>query len=209
MQRSLVLLKPDAVLIRQASIEVMKCLEEAIPSYKLLVFEHHVVPAALGEQHYGEHKTKPFFRSLINMITNPNGVYVIVIEGEDCIAKIRTALGPTMVEKAICVECIRGKFGTCGGINCCHASDSPASAEKEIELWTSFFSIKFDEGVANKNLKELRDKYEGKFSSNMDNVREIVSRVMNDTKEYVTAMKSLTDADESMIKELLATIVLN
>jgi len=108
------------------------------------------------------------------MITNPNGVYVIVIEGKDAITKIRTALGPTMVEKAIPVDCLRGKFGTAGGINCCHASDGEESAKREIELWTKFFKIELNEEIAKKNIEEYKKKYDGKFGTDMTKIREIV-----------------------------------
>ena len=75
------------------------------------------------------------------MITNPNGVYIIVIEGIDGIAKIRASLRPTIVEKAIAQDCLRGKFRTIGGINCCHASDGIESSKREVELWKGFFKI--------------------------------------------------------------------
>ena len=209
MQRSLVLLKPDAVVIRESGIEALKRFQHDIEQCTFLVFQHVNVPKELGEQHYAEHKGKKFFPALINMITNPNGVYIIVVEGIDAISKIRASLGPTMVENAMAQDCLRGKFGTVGGINCCHASDGIESAKREVGLWTGFFKIELNEEVAKKNIEAFKATYEGKFCADLTKIREIVNRIKVESNEYVNEMKKLTDADDYLIRELLATIIVN
>ena len=143
------------------------------------------------------------------MITNPNGVYIIVVEGIDAIAKIRASLGPTMVEKAMAQDCLRGKFGTVGGINCCYASDGIESAKREVELQTGFFKIELHEEVAKKNIEAFKTKYESKLGADLTKIREIVNRIKVKSNKYVNEMKKLTDADDYLIRELLSTIIVN
>ena len=112
-----------------------------------------------------------------------------------------------MVEKAMAQDCFRGKFGTVGGINCCHASDGIESAKKEVELWTGFFKIELHEEVAKKNIEAFKTKYKGKFGSDLTKIREIVNRIKVESNEYVNEMKKLTD--DYLIKELLSTIIVN
>ena len=112
-----------------------------------------------------------------------------------------------MVEKAMVQDCLRGKFGTIGGINCCHASDGIESAKREVELWTGFFKIELHEEVAKKNIEAFKAKYEGKFGVDLTKIREIVNRIKVESNEYVNEMKKLTD--DYLIKELLSTIIVN
>ncbi|ELP90744.1 nucleoside diphosphate kinase, putative [Entamoeba invadens IP1] len=209
MQKSLVLFKPDAVCIRQAGIYALERLRKAIPNFKLLCFEPEVVPAELAKQHYAEHDGKKFFPSLIASITNPNGVVVLVIEGEDAVKIIRKELGPTFVEKAMGEDCIRGKFGITGGVNCCHASDAEESGKREVGLWTSYFKLPLDEQKAEKNYEEYKAKYDGKFQSDVTRLREIVKKIKADEEEFITEMKKMTDADDFLIKQILSAVITN
>nr|BAN38302.1 nucleoside diphosphate kinase, putative [Entamoeba histolytica] len=208
-ERALVLAKPDAVCIRQAPITAVETLLKSINGGKLLCFEHHVVPTELAEQHYEEHKGKGFFPKLLNFICNPNGVIVMVFEGVNAVKTIREVFGPTFVEKAIQVECLRGKFGSCGGINCFHSSDSAESGARETKLWVDYFKIELNEEKAKKAFDEYKAKYDGKYKCDVSKVRDIVKKIRADSGEYVNAMKELSDCDDFLIKQLLASIILN
>jgi nucleoside-diphosphate kinase len=139
-QRTLVLIKPDAV---------AKCLAGNILTdlyglnLKLRGLKLVNVQNELAEKHYEEHKGKPFFEKLVKHLTgdfhNNENVIAMVYEGEDAIAKIREAAGATHPEQAN-FKSIRGKYGRVHSETDCfenviHASDSPESAEKEIALW--------------------------------------------------------------------------
>ena len=76
-------------------------------------------------------------------------------------------------------------------------------------MWTGFFKIELNEEAAKKNIEEFKAKYEGKFGADLTKVREIVNRIKVESNEYVNEMKKLTDADDYLIRELLATIIVN
>ena len=97
----------------------------------------------LAQQHYSEHKGKPFFEKLVKHITgqlhNKENVIAICYEGENAIQKVRELVGNTHPEKAS-PNTIRGRYGRWHSQTDCyenvvHASDSPESAKKEIKLW--------------------------------------------------------------------------
>ena len=133
-ERTLILVKPDGVergLIGQIlsrfeskgyTIEKLKMLQ---PTKELLA------------QHYAEHEGKPFYQPLVDfMVSGP--VVAAVLSGERVIEGVRSMLGtsdPTLAAPGT----IRGDLGRDGGDsvqkNLVHASDSPASAEREIALW--------------------------------------------------------------------------
>lgn len=140
MERTLVLIKPDAMVKRLAGniITDLYTLNLKMIGLKLVN-----VKRELAEKHYEEHKGKPFFEDLIKHITgelhNNENVIAIVYEGENAVTKIRNAIGKTNPD-----ECepwhIRGKYGKINTKTDCHetvihASDSPESAKREIELW--------------------------------------------------------------------------
>ena len=90
----------------------------------------------LAEEHYREHKGKPFFKDLIDYITLAP-VVAMVVEGERAIDVMRNIAGKTNPDEAL-PGSIRGDFGhnterfMC---NVVHASDSDASAKREIDLF--------------------------------------------------------------------------
>ncbi len=101
------------------------------------------VQRELAEQHYSEHKEKPFFEDLIKHITgelhNNENVIAIVYEGDNAIQKVREAVGATNPDEAP-PESIRGKYGKIHTKTACHetvihASDIRENAEREIKLW--------------------------------------------------------------------------
>ena len=91
------------------------------------------IPQALAEEHYGEHKERPFFGELVDFITS-GPVFAMVWEGENVIATARLMMGSTNPKDAA-PGTIRGDFGVTVGKNVIHGSDSPASAEREIGLF--------------------------------------------------------------------------
>lgn len=140
MERTLVLIKPDAV-AKGLSGQVIFELEKA--NLKMIAIKLVNVKKELAEKHYEEHKEKPFFEKLIKHLTgefhNNANVIAIVYEGENAIKKIREITGKTFPDDAEFTS-LRGKYGRYNQKTDCvenviHASDSPDSAKREISLW--------------------------------------------------------------------------
>ena len=131
-ERTLVLIKPDAV-ARKLVGEILARLEGRgleIGAAKLVR-----VDRALGEEHYAEHREKPFFAELVEFITSAPTL-ALVIEGEQAISVVRTTMGATNPVNAA-PGTIRGDLALAMPDNLVHGSDSPESAEREIALWFS------------------------------------------------------------------------
>ena len=130
-ERTLVLVKPDGV-ARGLVGEVISRIERK--GLKLAALELRTVPQALAEEHYAEHKERPFFGDLLEFITS-GPLVALAVEGPRAIAAFRQLAGGTdPVEKAT-PGTIRGDFGLEVQFNLVHGSDSPESAEREIKLW--------------------------------------------------------------------------
>jgi nucleoside-diphosphate kinase len=131
-ERTLVLIKPDAMQRRLAG-EILARFEQrglAIRAAKLIR-----VDEALAEEHYAEHREKPFFGELVEFITS-SATLALVLEGESAIQVVRATVGATNpVDSA--PGTIRGDLALAMPDNLVHGSDSPASAEREIALWFS------------------------------------------------------------------------
>lgn len=130
MERTYVMVKPDGVQ-RGLVSEVISRFEQR--GLKIVGLKMLQIPRELAEEHYGEHKGKPFFDSLVNYITS-SPVVAMVLEGKNAVAAVREMMGATDPQKAA-PGTIRGKFGLDIGRNVVHGSDSPASAEREIGLF--------------------------------------------------------------------------
>jgi nucleoside-diphosphate kinase len=131
-ERTLVLIKPDAVERRLAG-EILGRLERrglALRGAKLVL-----VDRALAEEHYAEHREKPFFGELVEFITS-TPTLALVVEGESAIGVVRTTMGTTNPTEAA-PGTIRGDLALAMPNNLVHGSDSPESAEREIGLWFS------------------------------------------------------------------------
>ena len=130
MERSLVLIKPDAMHsgLGGAIINRLEKLGLKVVALKMLRMDR-----ALAERHYAIHKDKPFFESLVNYISSAP-LIAIVFEGEGAVGKIRKAMGATDPAKAE-PETIRADFGLTIERNAVHGSDSVETAEKEIKLF--------------------------------------------------------------------------
>ncbi|MCZ2523200.1 nucleoside-diphosphate kinase [Streptomyces sp. NPDC059506] len=130
-QRTLVLLKPDAVR-RGLMGEIIGRIERKA-NWSITALELRTLDRATLEQHYGEHEGKPFYEPLVAfMESGPTAV--MVVEGERVVEGVRALAGPTD-PIAAAPGSIRGDFGTVVRENLVHASDSEESAEREIKLF--------------------------------------------------------------------------
>ncbi|MBA7701662.1 Nucleoside diphosphate kinase [subsurface metagenome] len=129
-ERSLVLIKPDAVRNGQSD-EIISRLKKL--GLKMVARKALRMDRALAEKHYAVHKEKPFFKELVEYMTSAP-IVAAVFEGEKVVAKIRQAMGTTDPAKAE-AGTIRADFGLNVTRNAVHGSDSVATAEKEISLF--------------------------------------------------------------------------
>lgn len=130
MERSFVMLKPDAVL-RRLMGKVLTRFEER--GLKVVAVKMMDISENLAKEHYGEHEEKPFFKDLVSYITS-GPVMAMVIEGDGCIDLIRKMVGVTNPKEAD-LGTIRGDYALETGRNIIHASDSLKSAKREIGLF--------------------------------------------------------------------------
>ena len=130
MERTLVLLKPDAVQ-RGLVGEITGRLERR--GLKIVGMKFLLVPTRLAEQHYAVHKGKPFYNGLIQYITS-HPVVAMVLEGTRAIEVVRRTVGSTNPTDAD-AGTIRADFAIDIGRNLIHASDGPETAAYEIPLW--------------------------------------------------------------------------
>jgi len=131
-ERTLVLVKPDAVQRRLAG-DIFARFERR--GLDVIAAKLILVDRALAEEHYAEHSEKPFFGELVEFITSAPTL-ALVLEGESAIKVVRTTMGATNpVESA--PGTIRGDLALAMPNNLVHGSDSPESAEREIQLWFS------------------------------------------------------------------------
>ena len=130
MERSLVLIKPDAV-ARGLSGAIVGRLEEK--GLKLVALRMLHMDKALAQRHYAVHKDKPFFNGLVRYITS-GPIVAAVFEGEGAVEHIRKLMGATDPARAE-PGTIRRDFGLNVEQNSTHASDSPETARNEIRLF--------------------------------------------------------------------------
>lgn len=124
------MIKPDAVQ-RGLTGEIVSRFERK--GLKLIAMKLMKIPKATAEKHYGEHKGKGFYDSLISYITS-GPVLAMVWEGEDAVSVCRNMMGKTNPKESA-PGTIRGDFGMQTGMNIIHGSDSPESAEREISIF--------------------------------------------------------------------------
>jgi nucleoside-diphosphate kinase len=132
MNRTFVMCKPDAV-ERGLSGEIIARLERK--GLKLVAAELRTVGRDFAEDHYDEHRDKPFFGDLVDfLIRSP--VLPMVVEGpdENTWQLVRKLVGATKVTDAE-PGTMRGDWATTTTENLVHASDGPESAIREIKLW--------------------------------------------------------------------------
>ena len=124
------LIKPDA-LQRGLAGEILARFERRglqIRDAKLIQ-----VDRTLAEEHYAEHREKPFFGELVSFITSAPTL-ALVLEGEGAIATVRTTIGATNPADAT-PGSIRGDLALSMPDNLVHGSDSAESSARETALW--------------------------------------------------------------------------
>ena len=129
-ESTLLIVKPDGV--RRGLVgEVLKRVEAK--GLQIDAMRLYSIPRQVAEEHYGEHREKPFFGELVDFITG-GPVVIAKITGEEAITCWRTLMGPTNPVEAP-PGSIRGDFATLIGENIAHGSDSPESAARELKLF--------------------------------------------------------------------------
>jgi nucleoside-diphosphate kinase len=129
-ESTLLIVKPDGV--RRGLVgEVLRRVESKGLAIEALRME--MIDRSTAEEHYGEHREKPFFGELVAFITS-GPVVLGRISGEGAIAVWRTLMGPTNPADAP-PGTIRGDLATVITQNIVHGSDSPESASRELKLF--------------------------------------------------------------------------
>ncbi|MEP7060085.1 MAG: nucleoside-diphosphate kinase [Actinomycetota bacterium] len=127
---TLLIVKPDGV--RRGLVgEVLRRVEAK--GLRIDAMRLYSIPREVAEEHYGEHRDKPFFGELVDFITG-GPVVIAKISGEEAVTCWRTLMGPTDPVEAP-PGSIRGDFATLIGQNIAHGSDSPESAARELKLF--------------------------------------------------------------------------
>ena len=130
MERTLIILKPDAVQ-RGLIGQIVSRIENKglqIAGMKLMVISKQT-----AETHYAPHKERPFYAGLVRFMTS-GPVVVLALQGVNAITIARNLMGATFGSKAA-PGTIRGDYGVSNAYNLIHGSDSPEAAEKELGLF--------------------------------------------------------------------------
>ena len=129
-ERTLVLVKPDGVR-RGLAGEVIGRLERK--GLTLLAMQLRTLDRATAEEHYAEHRERPFFGELVDFITG-GPLVALVVQGPSAVAATRRLMGVTNPVEAT-PGSLRGDFALEIGQNLVHGSDSPQSAQREVGLF--------------------------------------------------------------------------
>ena len=130
MEQTLILVKGDGVRRRLIG-EIVRRIEAK--SLDVRAMQLMDVSRDLAEQHYAEHREKPFFGELVDFITS-TPVVAMRIEGDGAIQVVRRLMGSTNPAEAA-PGTIRGDLALSLPDNLVHGSDSPESAERELGLF--------------------------------------------------------------------------
>lgn len=130
-QRTLVLLKPDAVR-RGLMGEIIGRLERKA-GWTIIALELRTLDRRTLERHYAEHAGRPFYEPLLEFMSSGPSV-ALIVAGERVIEGVRAMVGATD-PIAAAPGSVRGDFGTVTRENLVHASDSETSAEREIGIF--------------------------------------------------------------------------
>jgi nucleoside-diphosphate kinase len=129
-EQTLVLIKPDAMERRLAG-EILGRFERR--GLVIRAARQLTVDRRLAEEHYAEHREKPFFGELVSFITS-GPTLALVLEGESAISVVRATMGATNPADAA-PGTIRGDLALAMPDNLVHGSDALDSAAREIALW--------------------------------------------------------------------------
>ena len=129
-QRTFCIIKPDAI-ARHLENEINEMITQN--GFKIVASKRVDATREQFETFYAEHKGKPFYEGLIEFMTS-GPIVVQVLEKENAIQAWRELMGKTDPAEAA-EGTIRKKYAESKGRNSVHGSDSPVSAEREINLW--------------------------------------------------------------------------
>ena len=129
-QRTLVLLKPDAV--RRGLVGDILSRFEA-KGLAIVAMEQRTIDNALADEHYADHVEKDFYPPLREFVTS-GPLVALVLEGDEAVEVVRGINGATDGRKAA-PGTIRGDYSLSNRENLVHGSDSVESAEREIGIW--------------------------------------------------------------------------
>ena len=130
MERTLILLKPDAVQRRLCGQIISRFEAKGL---RLVGMKLMQISDELAATHYGAHKERPFYPSLVKFITSAP-VVAMVLEGPHAVDVTRALMGATFGFKAD-PGTIRGDFSISNQFNLVHGSDSAENAAREVELF--------------------------------------------------------------------------
>lgn len=130
MEKTFLMVKPDGVQ-RQLIGDIVSRFERK--GLQMIGAKLMTIPVELAEQHYGEHKGKPFYNNLVQFITS-GPVFAMVWEGENVVELTRKMMGKTNPKDAE-PGTIRGDYCMYVSKNIIHGSDSTESADREISLF--------------------------------------------------------------------------
>lgn len=136
MDRTLSIIKPDAV-ARGLIGEIVKRLETN--GFKIIAMKMLHMTKAQAEGFYAVHLGKPFFESITDFMSSGPAV-MMVLEGQDVIARYRDLMGATNYKEAK-EGTIRREFATDIEKNVVHGSDAPETAPFEISYFFNSFEI--------------------------------------------------------------------
>ena len=128
--RTFFMIKPDGVQ-RNLVGEIISRVEAK--GFSITKIKMMTISKELAEQHYGEHKDKPFFSDLVSFIIS-GPVVAMQVEGENVVLQIRNLMGATNPSEST-PGSIRGDLATELDKNVVHGSDSDESAERELSLF--------------------------------------------------------------------------
>ncbi len=129
-QRTLVLLKPDAV--RRGLVGALVSRFET-RGLRIVAMEQRTIDGDLADRHYAEHVDKAFYPPLRDFVTS-GPLVALVLEGDTAVEVVRGINGATDGRKAA-PGTIRGDYALSNRENLVHGSDSPESAAREIGIW--------------------------------------------------------------------------
>jgi nucleoside-diphosphate kinase len=130
LEETLVLVKGDGVRRRLIGEIIRRIEAKGLDIQELQLMD---VSRELAEEHYAEHREKPFFEELVEFITS-NPVVALRVRGEGAIGAVRNLMGSTNPADAT-PGTIRGDLAVSMPDNLVHGSDSPESAVRELELF--------------------------------------------------------------------------
>jgi nucleoside-diphosphate kinase len=130
MERTLILLKPDAVQRRLVGPIIERFERKGLKVIGMRLMKNS---DELAATHYEAHQGKPFYAGLVKFMTS-GPVVALALEGNQAITVCRKLMGETFGCDAT-AGTIRGDFGISNGFNLVHGSDSPEAAQRELELF--------------------------------------------------------------------------